>query len=73
MSGQLAAHYEKAGLPAQAVDYYQQAAQRSLRTYANHEAIEHLNRGLALLAGMPDNAGQVPGKNWHSCSGWVRP
>ena len=38
--GQLAAHYEQAGQPAEAVDYYQQAAQLSLRTYANHEAIE---------------------------------
>ena len=58
VSGQLAAHYEQAGLPAEAVDYYQQAAQWSLRTYANHEAIEHLNRGLALLGGMPDHAGR---------------
>lgn len=56
MSGQLAAHYEKAGLPAQALAYYQQAAQQSLRTYANHEAIDHFTRGLALLAWMPDNA-----------------
>ncbi len=56
VSGQLAAHYEQAGLPAKAVDYYQQAVQLSLRTYANHEAIDHLNRGLALLGDMPDNA-----------------
>jgi len=56
MSGQLAAHYEKAGVWAQALAYYQQAAQQSLRTYANHEAIAHFERGLALLANLPDTA-----------------
>ena len=55
VSGQLAAHYEGAGLPEQALTYYQQAAQRSLRIYANHEAIDLFNRGLGLLASMPDN------------------
>lgn len=58
VSGQLAVHYEQAGLPVEAVDHYQRAAQLSLRTYANHEAIEHLNRGLALLAAMPDSTGR---------------
>lgn len=56
VNGQLAAHYEKAGLPTQALSYYQQAAQRSLRIYANHEAIDHFNRGLALIVSMPDHA-----------------
>ncbi len=52
ISSQLAAHYEQAGLPAQTVRYYRQAAQAALRSYANHEAIQHYNRGLALLISM---------------------
>jgi hypothetical protein len=54
ISGQLAVHYEQAGLPAQAIPSYRRAAQAALHSYANHEAIEHYKRGLALFAGMPD-------------------
>ncbi len=52
-SGQLAAHYERAGLPERAIPYYQRAAQAAQRVYANEEAIIHLNRALALLDGRP--------------------
>ncbi len=54
ISGQLATHYEKAGLLAQALAYYHRAAQAALRNYANYEAIGHFNQGLALLASLPD-------------------
>jgi adenylate cyclase len=55
LSGQLAVHYEKAGLPDLAVTYYQKAAQIALRVYANHQAVEHFSRGLALLSNLMDS------------------
>jgi predicted ATPase len=45
VSGQLAAHYESAGLLEQAVLFYQ--------VYAHAEATSHLNKGLALLHQLP--------------------
>ena len=42
---QLAWHFEKAGMPAKAVAYYQQAGDRAVRMSANAEAIVHLSRG----------------------------
>jgi DNA-binding SARP family transcriptional activator/predicted ATPase len=55
VSGQLAAHYERAGLAAQAIPYYQRAAAVAQRVYANEEAIGFLQRGLALLEMLPDS------------------
>jgi predicted ATPase len=49
VSSQLAAHYEHAGLAAQAIPYYQRAAAAAQRVFANEEAIDLLRRGLALL------------------------
>jgi len=48
VSPQLAAHYERAGRPGQAVPYYLRAAKVARRVYANQEAIALLRRGLAL-------------------------
>ena len=53
VSGQLAAHYERAGLPDQAVPWYQRAAQVAQHVYANEEAIIYLNRALSLLDRRP--------------------
>ncbi|MCE7986385.1 MAG: NACHT domain-containing protein [Caldilinea sp. CFX5] len=53
VSGQIAAHYEQADSPAQAVPYYQRAAEAAQRVYANGEAVTHLTKGLALLARLP--------------------
>ena len=55
VSGQIAAHYEQAGIPDQAVPYYQRAAAVAQRVYANEEAINLLNKALALLAMLPEN------------------
>ena len=52
--GQLAAHYGQAGLAETAVPHYQQAALVATRLLAYHEAIGHLQRGLALLAELPE-------------------
>ncbi|HZS89663.1 MAG TPA: AAA family ATPase [Chloroflexota bacterium] len=53
VSGQIASHYEHAGLDGQAVAYYQRAAAVAQRVYANDDAINLLSRGLALLDRLP--------------------
>jgi predicted ATPase len=50
----LAHHYTEAGLPAQAVPYWQHAAQRAVARSAHDEAIRHLTTGLALLTTLPE-------------------
>lgn len=55
VTGQIAAHYEHAGLPARAVPFYERAAEVAARIYANDEAISLLGRALALLATLPEN------------------
>ena len=49
VSGQLAAHYEQAGLLVQAIPYYQRAARVVQRVGTNEEAIRLLNRALRLV------------------------
>jgi DNA-binding SARP family transcriptional activator/predicted ATPase len=53
VSAQLAAHYEQAGLPEQAIAHYRRAAEISQRVYANEETINLLNRALILLDTLP--------------------
>jgi TOMM system kinase/cyclase fusion protein len=50
----LAHHYTEAGLPAQAVGYWQQAGQRATQRSAYVEALSHLSRGLEVLQSLPD-------------------
>lgn len=50
ISGQIAAHYERAGLPERAISCYRSAAETALHIYANAEAIAALRRAAALLA-----------------------
>ncbi len=50
-STQLAAHYERAGLPKRAIRYYQRAAEVARRVYASKEAIDHIHKALDLLQG----------------------
>ncbi len=45
----VAHHYSEAGLPAQAVTYWQRAGERAVQRSANLEAIGHLTTGLAQL------------------------
>jgi predicted ATPase/transcriptional regulator with XRE-family HTH domain len=54
VSGQIATHYDRAGLAAQAIAYYQRAAQVAHRLAAVEETIAHLNRALALLLAEPE-------------------
>jgi len=50
----LAHHYTEAGLPAQAIPYWQQAGQRAYERSAYMEAIAHLTKGLEVLTDLPD-------------------
>jgi TOMM system kinase/cyclase fusion protein len=50
----LAHHYTEAGLHAQAVGYWQGAAQRAMQRSGHMEAISHVTKGLELLKTLPD-------------------
>ena len=54
-SGQLAAHYEQAGKPVRAVQYYYRAGQLAKDVYANREAIRLFQKAVALLEEMPES------------------
>jgi DNA-binding SARP family transcriptional activator len=53
VSGRVAAHYERADEPQQAIPYYHRAAQVAQRIHANDEAIGYFRRALALLEAVP--------------------
>lgn len=59
VNGQIAAHYEQAGLAAQAIHYYRQAAAADRRMYANHEASQQLEKALRLLSTLPSTPAHV--------------
>ena len=50
----VAHHYTEAELTAQAILYWQRAAQQARQRSANLEAVQHLTTALALLATLPD-------------------
>ena len=54
VSGQVATHYEMAGLTEAAIPHYQRAAEVAQRVYANAEALRHYRHALALLDGLPE-------------------
>jgi predicted ATPase/class 3 adenylate cyclase len=54
----LAYHFTEAGETARAVDYWDKAAEQSLRRCAHIEAIEQLHRGLELLRTLPESTGR---------------
>jgi DNA-binding SARP family transcriptional activator/predicted ATPase len=58
VSGQVAAHYERAGSPVQALHYHRRAAEVAQRLYAHAEAAGHLRRGLELLRHLPAGHGR---------------
>src|SRR5258707_6315411 len=49
VSGQVAAHYEQAGMPEQAIPFYRRAGRVTQQVYAHTEAIGHFTTALALL------------------------
>ncbi|RIK24630.1 MAG: hypothetical protein DCC55_41225 [Chloroflexi bacterium] len=56
VSGQVAVHYEQAGLLEKAIQCYQRAAEVARRIGAYDEATAHLKHGLALLDTLPETA-----------------
>src|SRR5207302_3269957 len=56
VSGQLASHYERAGMIEQALPYYQRATAVAQCVYANEDAISLLSRALELLELLPAGA-----------------
>ena len=53
VSGQIASHYERAGMAEHAIPYYQRAAALAQRVYANDDAINLITRALLLLERLP--------------------
>ena len=49
----LAHHYTEAGLPEQAVPYWQQAGEHAVERSANAEAVSHFTKGLEVLKSLP--------------------
>lgn len=57
--GQLARHWERADAPARAIDYLERAAEQALRGYANHDAIQYVQRAFELSnKSSPTNASE---------------
>ncbi|HXH12589.1 MAG TPA: adenylate/guanylate cyclase domain-containing protein [Alphaproteobacteria bacterium] len=50
----LAHHYTEAGLTEQAIPYWQRAGEQALQRSANQEAVQHLTKGLTLVATLPE-------------------
>lgn len=61
VSGEVAAHFEQAGNPADAVRYYQQAAEGALRVFASATAITNFENAIRLL---PTAIERAPDENW---------
>ncbi|MGH8064441.1 MAG: adenylate/guanylate cyclase domain-containing protein [Candidatus Entotheonellia bacterium] len=55
----VAQHYTEAGLTEQAIPYWQRAGQQALQRSANPEAVQHLTKGLSLLAMLPETPGRA--------------
>ena len=68
----LAHHYTEAGLPAQAMPYWQRAGQRAVERSANVEAISHFTKGLELLKTLPEHAGAHPARTGVATCPWAR-
>jgi tetratricopeptide (TPR) repeat protein len=54
IAGELAAHFEAAHDPAQAVSYHAQAGDNAVARHADHEAIEHFTQALRQLSSLPE-------------------
>jgi adenylate cyclase len=52
VDGQIAEHFERAGLPLQALPYYERAAISAKQVFAHLDAIHYLNRALQMLETM---------------------
>jgi predicted ATPase len=55
IAGQLAWHFQEAGIAEKAIHYLHQAGERAVQLSAYHEGITHLTKGLGLLMALPDS------------------
>jgi class 3 adenylate cyclase len=55
----LAHHYTEAGLPAQAIPYWQRAGEHASDRSAHVEAISHFTTGIALLTALPETPARI--------------
>jgi predicted ATPase len=55
----LAQHYTEAGLPQEALVYWQLAGKKAMQRSAHSEAIAHLTKGLMVLQEMPDTPERI--------------
>ncbi len=53
VAGELALHFQEAGIPSKAITYLQQAGEMAMRLSANPEAVAHLGAALELLPELP--------------------
>ena len=63
VSGQIAAHFERAAHPERAIPYYRRAGEMALRVYANADAIAAFQQALSLLKAGPQGRMQQ-GSSW---------
>jgi predicted ATPase len=54
-NGQIASHFEQAGMAEEAIEYYDRAASHAQQRYADAEAADLLRRALALCRGFPES------------------
>jgi DNA-binding SARP family transcriptional activator len=54
-NGQIASHFEQAGMPEEAIECYQRAASHARQRYADAEAADLLRRALALCRGFSES------------------
>jgi DNA-binding SARP family transcriptional activator/predicted ATPase len=55
IAGQLAWHFQEAGIAEKAIHYLHQAGEKAVQLSAYQEGVAHLTRGLALLMALPDS------------------
>jgi predicted ATPase/DNA-binding XRE family transcriptional regulator len=55
VSAQIAAHYDRAGMPLEAIGFYQRAADVARRVYAYQGAVDLLERAVVLVESLPQN------------------
>jgi predicted ATPase len=58
IAGQLAWHFQEAGIAEKAIHYLHQAGERAVQLSAHQEGVAHLTRGLALLMALPDSGAE---------------
>ena len=54
-NGQIASHFEQAGMAEEAIEHYRRAAAYARQRYADTEAADLLRRALALCRGFPES------------------